>query len=301
MRAAVKIFQYAGANQRVLSQAMLKPPFFLHGSVPPRSPIVVSVPHAGRDYPDIAAMLRIPVDRLGALEDRYADLLAENAIRDGATALIANTPRLWIDFNRAETDLDPGMMLGGHGGGIPQSDKVRGGLGLIPRRLGALGDIWNAPLTPHDALTRIATHHRLYHAALAKALAACRARFGAAVLIDLHSMPSLPGFGAADIVLGDRFGTSADSRLVAVARDALIASGLRTAINAPYAGGHILTRHGRPGEGIFALQVEVDRRLYLDAGHVAPGPGLARLQSVIARVAAALADAIAPAAAIAAE
>lgn len=259
------------------------------------TPVIVSVPHAGRAYPDnIAALLRVPPDKLRALEDRHVDLIAAQAPGAGATLIVARTPRAWIDLNRAERDVDPAMIDPPIGLGAGASAKVRGGLGLVPRRLIGAGDLWRAPL-PRAALDeRIATIHRPYHAALAKLLAERQARFGVAVLIDLHSMPPIvtqEGQQPPDIVIGDRFGNSAGDRFTARLRAECEAAGLSVTENSPYAGGHVIERHGAPGRGIHAVQIEVDRRLYLDAALTEPDPdGVARMTRIVAALASALAE-----------
>ncbi len=277
-------------------------PFHLANNAAPATPVILAVPHAGRAYPAERSRLRAPLGSLRALEDRHADALVDQAIKDGVPTIIATAPRLWIDLNRAESDLDPAMGRSPTSGGGPLSVRARGGLGLIPRRLSAVGEIWHLPLDAQDIAARIVTIHRPYHTALAAMIANARARFGCAVLIDFHSMPSLAGPDAAQIVIGDRFGRSADAAVTASAEAHFLGAGYRVAINAPYAGGHSLERHGKPDHGVQALQIEIDRRLYLDESLDAPGPGLAAMQFQIAALAARLGgQASGPRLAIAAE
>jgi N-formylglutamate amidohydrolase len=255
------------------------PPFVTLGPEQPLHPVLIAVPHAGRDYP--AAMIpivRLPFDRLRSLEDRHADRLADGVIAAGFRAIVAQTPRAWIDLNRAETEFDPGFVTAPQGMRANTTRKVAAGLGIIPRRVSHGGDIWRGPIARDDFDARLAGVHRPYHAAIAAELAALRDRFGCAILIDLHSMPPLPGHGgsSARIVIGDLFGRSAE-RWVA---DAVAASadraGFRWAVNAPYAGGHSIDRHSAPAAGINAVQIEVCRSLYLDATRTECGPGLAK-------------------------
>jgi N-formylglutamate amidohydrolase len=275
--------------------------FEILGPAAPQSPIVLSVPHAGRDYPASRQGLRHPVERLRALEDRHADRMADMALAGGVSAIVSHLPRLWIDLNRAESDLDPEMVLGGHGGGLQPSVRTRGGLGLIPRRLADLGDVWRSGLAAEDVAERIDRHHRPYHAALSELLARARARFGVAMLIDLHSMPPLIGANQAGIVLGDRFGKTCAPELMAVAESVFAAGGYATVANAPYAGGHIISTHADRAANIHALQVEVDRSLYLDAAFDRTGAGLARMQATVAELVGALARRLCPPSRIAAE
>ena len=243
---------------------------------------VVSVPHAGRAYPQwIEHALAVPLVTTRPLEDRYADRLVERTVANGHRVLIAQTPRLVIDLNRAETDFDPSTVNGSWANARP-SAKARGGLGLIPEHLGGVGRLWRVPIDASELTRRIASCHRPYHDALTNALRAAAAHFGTGLLIDVHSMPSLSGYGAAQIVIGDRYGRSATPQFVAAARAVFDHHGLRTAVNIPYAGGFIVERHARPAAGIHALQIEVDRALYLDDAREAPGQGLERMNGVIA-------------------
>lgn len=273
--------------------------FDLFGPIPPASPVVVSVPHAGRDYPlTLRSALRVPAAALATLEDRHVDAVAL-AARDGETAFVQRMPRAWIDLNRAEHDRDPRLDEGAPGG--HPSAKVRSGLGLVPRRTTQAGELWNRRLTGDEVDARILETHRPYHAALGAALAATRARFGVAVLLDVHSMPPIVG-GPARIVIGDRFGRAAASRFVARIEAEIAAAGFTHALNTPYAGGHILERHGRPGTGVHAIQLEIDRTLYLDARLDQPGRGFDRTVALVRAIIDALADeAIASPTALAAE
>lgn len=255
----------------------------------PESPVVLSVPHAGRDYPpEIADLLRAPARALVALEDRHVDTVALEA-RGGEIALVQRRARAWIDLNRDERERDPRLDEGAVRTGAGESVKVRSGLGLVPRRTAATGDLWRRRLTGEEVQRRIAADHRPYHHALAEVLAAAHARFGAAVLLDIHSMPSL-GRGEAQLVLGDRFGRSAAARFVARAEGVARAHRFPAAVNTPYAGGHILDRHGFPAGGVHAIQLEIDRAAYLDARGDRPGPGCDRVILLVRDMIAALAD-----------
>ena len=255
-----------------------------------QTPIVLSVPHAGRAYPpECAALTRVGIDRLIRLEDRYADQLAQHCSAAGCHVIIAHLPRLWIDLNRAETDVDAQMIDPPLRVPSSVSHKVRSGLGLVPRRLAGVGDIWRAKLSRDDLVARILIAHRPYHAAVSAALAAAQNRFGGALLIDLHSMPPLMTDPPADIVIGDRFGRSADARMAEVTRAICESAGFRVALNTPYPGGYLIERHGRPVHNIHALQLEVDRRLYLDDALTEPGYGLEKIQALILSVARGLA------------
>lgn len=272
----------------------------------PDWPVILSVPHAGRDYPpELADDCRFPADRLLPLEDRLADLIAAPAFKAGFSGVVARTPRAMIDLNRAETDMDPAMLTAPMTRQPSLSAKARGGLGLVPRRTGALGDLWRRRFSPDEIAERIAQVHRPYHDAVDSLLTAALARHGYAVLLDIHSMPPLPQDGvqpSSQVVIGDRFGRSAGAVLTETAGAAFTASGLRVAFNTPYAGGHILDRHARPRHNVHALQIEFDRRLYLDDTFQRPGNGLASLSALLTDVARRLSDVwLAPALPVAAE
>ncbi len=266
--------------------------FDLYGPAVPDSPVVVSVPHAGRDYPrELVEALRVPLPALLPLEDRYIDAIGLSA-RRGETMIVARRPRAWIDLNRSERERDPLVDDGASPLAAPQpSIKLRSGLGLVPRRVAPAGDLWRGRFAGEAIDRRIVEDHRPYHAALAASLAAARDRFGTAILIDLHSMPTL-GTGEPQIILGDRFGRAASDAVVAVAEAAVRRHGLTTARNAPYAGGHILERQGNPAVGIHAIQVEIDRLLYLDPLTLEPGAGARAIAAMLRSMIDALADLI---------
>lgn len=258
------------------------------GDEAPASPVVLSVPHAGRRYPPaLLAALRVPAGALVALEDRHVDAVARAAAR-GRTAIIATRPRAWIDLNRGEEERDPRVDEGAIGWPV-RSAKVRGGLGLVPRRAASTVELWRRRFGEREIAQRIAEDHRPYHQALAAALASARARWGVAVLLDLHSMPPL-GRGRARVVVGDRFGRAAGARFVARVETVASAAGHAIARNTPYAGGHVLERHGAPAGGVHAVQVELDRTLYLDAALDRPGAGLAATAAMVGRMLADLED-----------
>lgn len=257
--------------------------------------MLISVPHGGRDYPPGFALLsRLPVARLKPLEDRFADLLVEDAVAGGHAALVARTPRAWIDLNRGEREFDPGLVSTG-GKLLPlASAKVRGGLGIVPRRVTRGGDIWRGGLSAEAFEARLAEIHRPWHAQITELIESMSDRFGAAVLLDIHSMPPLPvppgDARAPQVVIGDLFGRSARSQFSRMALVVAERHGFEAALNTPYAGGHILERHGRPERGIHALQVEIDRSLYLDSMLDQPAAGLGRCRAFVADLADALAE-----------
>lgn len=267
------------------------PPFVRIGPEPLASPVLLSVPHAGRDYsPALLAAARLPRDVLETLEDRLVDRLVWEATAAGATAFVARAPRAAIDLNRDEREVDPNLIEPPlPPSGVVQSVRTRGGIGLIPSRIAGVGAIWNERIPRDELVRRITRIHRPYHQSLAAALGDARAQFGAAVLLDCHSMPPRGrDEGEASVVFGDRHGTSAAAGLFEAAIAAARSLGWRTAANTPYAGGYIAGRHGRPDEGIHVIQMEICRSAYLDVELRAPGPGFAAACRLVAAVVEAL-------------
>jgi N-formylglutamate amidohydrolase len=269
------------------------------GAWPPLRPVLLSVPHAGRDYSAaLIASARVPLAALRRLEDHRADSLVAGAVLAGFSAVIATAPRAEIDLNRAEWDCDP-LALAETPAGLRPSQRARGGLGLIPTRLAGEGDLWRDPLTLSEFTRRVSEIHRPYHGAIGAALRTVHDYLGAATLLDIHSMPTPAD--PVDIVFGDRFGLTADARLV----DALMATaeghGFQAARNHPYAGAHSIERHARRSVGISAVQVEVARHCYLDADGRIDTAGQARCSVLVRALAECCADQIAISLPIAAE
>ena len=269
--------------------------FSLLQSEQPAIPIVIAAPHGGRLYPeDVVNRMRDPGRAMLKLEDRLIDLLAtEVAHTTGAPLIVAHAPRAMIDLNRSPDDIDWAMIAGPPrsdypGGGVNR--RARTGLGLVPRRLPGMGEIWKARLAREELDARIGTIHKPYHLALGNLLERVRDEWGAVLLIDLHSMPPLKPAGAgqetAEFVIGDRFGASCGDGLAAGALTFLAAAERRVAHNRPYSGGYVLDRHGAPRRNIHALQIEVCRSAYLDAEMREIGPrfaGVARLLAQLVR------------------
>ena len=258
--------------------------FVVHASRASPIPVLIAVPHAGRTYPSaLSAAMRDPERAALRLEDRLVDALGEAvAAQTGAALIVARAPRAMLDLNRAVDDIDWEMIAGRPVGRVPHQPpgrRARSGLGLIPRRVPGLGEVWRGRLDHAELEARIAGIHAPYHARVAAELAELRNRWGAALLLDLHSMPPLGDrFGAnaaAEYVVGDRFGATSDGGLIAAAFACFAEAGARAAHNRPYAGGYALDRHAAPRRGIHALQLEIDRRSYLDESLREPGPGFA--------------------------
>ena len=231
---------------------------------PPRGhlPVVLSVPHAGRDYP------RWLLDRskhgrssLTALEDPLVDRLVWRAMSHGAGAVIAQAPRAAVDCNRAADEIDPAIIHGQRRTRL--SPRARGGLGIVPSRTAAHGQLWREPIAGDEFERRLRDAYLPYHSAIEDQVQLLLARFGCTLVLDCHSMPASKG--AAQVIFGDRFGRSAAPWVMAEALVVAKDAGFTAAANDPFAGGHVLDRHGSPQTGVHALQVEIDRRCYLTA------------------------------------
>ena len=249
-------------------------------------PVLLSVPHAGRDYPDwLVDLARGGRTSLQALEDPLVDRLAAPAISGGIAAVVADAPRAAIDCNRAEDDVDPAVVRTAILS--RPSARARSGLGIVPGRSASAGNLWHQPIGQVDLALRIDAAHRPYHRAIHDTLERFRHMFGCALLLDCHSMPP-PAEGVPPIVIGDRFGRTAARWLTADALAIIREAGFDAALNDPFAGGHIIERHGDPRRNIHALQVEVDRRCYLDEAGT-PGGGFDRIAALLERLATELA------------
>ncbi len=246
------------------------PAFEVRSAVEQRVPFVFSSPHSGRYYPErFLAMSRLDEYNVRRSEDCYVDELFGGCIGLGAPLLAANFPRAYLDANREPWELDPRMFAEP----VPsycniRSVRVAGGLGTVPRLVGEGFEIYSGRLPLAEAVTRIETIYKPFHETLKRLVTQTHAAFGFAVLVDCHSMPA--GVRVADtglrpdFIVGDRFGTSAASVLTATAIDLLSAMGYRVAHNTPYAGGFITEHYGRPTRKIHALQIEINRGLYMN-------------------------------------
>ncbi|WP_247718147.1 N-formylglutamate amidohydrolase [Qipengyuania proteolytica] len=237
-------------------------------------PILIAIPHGGTAYPDaIIDALRDPAQVRLRLEDRHVGEVGKLAARRSqVSCLLAHAPRAMIDLNRSTDDIDWGMVTGSRPRATRNSlvnRRSRNGLGLIPRRVSGMGEIWRNPIAREEIDRRIAAIYTPYHLALGRELERLRDAYGAALLLDLHSMPPLrsssPDQLPAEFVVGDRFGAACDAGLADLAMRYLAGHARRVAHNRPYSGGHMLDRYGQPMRGIHAIQVEICRSLYLDA------------------------------------
>jgi N-formylglutamate amidohydrolase len=244
--------------------------FEVRGAPGQTFPFILNSPHSGRHYPErFLAMSRLDRNTIRRSEDSFVDELFAGAMALGAPMLAAHFPRAYLDVNREPWELDPRMFAEP----VPhfcniRSPRVAGGLGTVPRIVGEGQDIYFGRLPLREAIARIDGIYKPYHEKLKRLLTATHARFGYAVLIDCHSMPAGIRVGETgvrpDFIIGDRFGTSAAAPLTDCSIATLTAMGYRVVHNKPYAGGFITEHYGRPAKGLHAIQVEVNRGLYMN-------------------------------------
>ncbi|MDJ0950446.1 MAG: N-formylglutamate amidohydrolase [Alphaproteobacteria bacterium] len=249
-------------------------------------PLVFASPHSGKHYPPpFVEASRLDPTALRRSEDAFVDELFAAAPALGAPLVSARFPRAYVDPNREPFELDPAMFEDA----LPDyvntaSPRVAGGLGTIARVVTNGTEIYKEKLRFGEALRRIETLYRPYHRVLEKLVAATRERFGACILIDCHSMPSIggpmdqdPGAPRVDFVLGDRYGRTCDPSVTRRAEEVLVSRGYRVARNTPYAGGFTTGHYGQPDAGVHALQIEVNRALYMDETRITRSTGLQAL------------------------
>lgn len=260
-----------------------------------RIPFVFNSPHSGRYYPQtFLEQSRLDSHSIRRSEDHFVDELFQSATHLGAPLLRAHFPRAFLDVNREPYELDPRMF----DGALPahaniSSMRVAGGLGTVPRLVAENMEIYRSRFPVEEALARIEAIYKPYHATLRKLIARTHVQFGMAVLVDCHSMPGnvhLPGSGQRpDFIIGDRYGTSAAAELSRVAVELLEGLGYAVTRNKPYAGGFITEHYGRPTRGLHALQIEINRGLYVNESTLVKKPGFAALATDLATFVAALA------------
>jgi len=274
-------------------EARSEPPFVLIEPIRRTSPLIFASPHSGRRYPaDLLANTRVALMSLRRSEDAYVDELFAGAAGHGAAVISATVARAYLDLNRDPGELDPDMFEERPTRTLSPSARVQAGLGAIPRVSGDGQPIYRRKLAAADAERRLATIHTPYHAALSGLVADTKDNFGCAILVDCHSMPSSArGSHSPDVVLGDRFGASCHPSVTALTEATLRRLGYRVARNAPFAGGHTTQTYGRPTLGVHALQIEINRALYVDERTLERTNGFARLRADMTRLAETLAAA----------
>lgn len=254
--------------------------------------VIFASPHSGHAYPDwFLRGTRLPVPVLRSSEDAFVDRLIAPAVGHGAVTLAARVPRCIVDLNRGPDEIDPMVVRG-----VPRhplNQRTMAGLGVIPRVVSQGRVIHDRPIERAEAERRIDLCWRPYHRALSALIAEARARFGQAILIDMHSMPHdalghLQG-DRPDMVLGNRHGLSAAARISDAVCMAVESEGWVIRRNSPFSGAYICSAYGRPAQNVHVVQLEIDRSLYMDEAAIAPLPRFddfaARLERVIARLA----------------
>lgn len=270
--------------------------FLRHDPTGPMLPLVLDSPHSGTHYPADFEHLP-PRSVVRRAEDTHVEALYAEAPAAGATLIEALFPRAYIDPNRHVSDLDPAVVEEPWPGPLAPSRKTELGIGLVWRLAHGGQPMYARPLAVAEIERRIALYYEPYHAALADAIDACHRRFGAVWHLDCHSMPAVgdamsddPGRARADFVLGDRDAAACEPEFTTFVAATLSGMGYEVAINDPYKGVEIVRRHGRPAERRHSLQIEVNRRLYMNETTLERTAGFAALQADLARLIEALAD-----------
>src|SRR3954464_7504860 len=269
-RSASQNHNKGAQNPMTLPDAELDPPFEILEPAECRGPVVFNSPHSGRIYPRaFLSAAKLDLSTLRRSEDSFVDELIAGVVPRGHPLMQVYFPRCYIDVNREPYELDPRMFEGR----LPsfantRSMRVAGGLGTVARVVGDAQEIYNQRIPIDDALRRIEGLYKPYHRALRRLFTRVHRDFGAAVLIDCHSMPSAAGSKderpRADVVLGDRYGTSCVAAVVETIESTLRGQGYSVSRNKPYAGGFITEHYGNPAAGLHAIQLELNRALYMD-------------------------------------
>ncbi len=273
----------------------LDPPFEILEPAEWRGPVLFNSPHSGSVYPrDFLAATRLDIAALRRSEDSFVDELAMGVVKCGFPLMRAHFPRCFVDVNREPYELDPRMF----DGRLPsfantRSMRVAGGLGTVARVVGDAQEIYDQRIPVDDALRRIEGLYKPYHRALRRLFTRMHREFGAAVLLDCHSMPSSAGSKderpRPEFVLGDRYGTSCVPAVSEVVEKRLRALGYSVSRNKPYAGGFITEHYGNPAAGLHAIQLEINRALYMDERRYERAPAFAQLASDLESLAEAVA------------
>ncbi|MBX6323312.1 MAG: N-formylglutamate amidohydrolase [Rhodospirillaceae bacterium] len=264
---------------------------------PQTMPVVFASPHSGSAYPrELLEGSRLDRMALRRSEDSFVDELFADAPRHGAPLIAALFPRAFIDPNREPYELDPAMFAHDLPAYVNiSSPRVAAGLGTVPRVVSSGEEIYGRKLSFAEVEERLDRFYRPYHAALRRLVAETRQRFALCLLIDCHSMPSAgwpgepeTGRDMPDVVLGDCHGTSCDGWISARVEQMLRQLGFRVSRNAPYSGGFVTQHYGRPSEQVHALQIEINRALYMDESRLVRSAGFDPLREKMARLIASL-------------
>jgi len=256
----------------------------------PRSCVVFNSPHSGSNYSaDFLESSELDSLAIRSSEDAFVNELFSDAPEHGAHLLSAHAPRAFIDLNRDATELDPAIVQGAKR--APANPRITAGLGVIPRIVGNGQVIRRGKISMTEAQNRVDNYHRPYHNCLRELVDQQRSAHGMAVLIDCHSMPHKSLEAAPlvrgknpDIILGDRFGASCDRWIVESVTRIFTKAGFVVARNAPFSGGYITQHYGRPSKGIHALQIEINRALYMHEARVERAETFAEIRTTLSEV-----------------
>jgi len=268
----------------------MHPAYRLLSPSEPTTSVVVASPHSGRHYPRSFLRSSMLDERsIRSSEDAFMDMLVEAAPELGAPLLAAEYPRAYIDLNRSADELDPGVIDGV--GRVVQTPRISSGLGVIPRVVANGRAIYRGKLGRAEADERIERIWHPYHQELDRLMQGAHDRFGEAVILDSHSMPhealdsvARPGARRPEVVLGDRFGASARGDLVDALETAFLQAGLVVSRNAPFAGAYVTQRYGRPMRGWHAVQIEIDRSLYMNERLIRPNGNFDNVRRIVTSV-----------------
>lgn len=265
-------------------------PYILHKPTRQLSPIVFNSPHSGAKYPDdLLQKTILDIKTLRSSEDAFVDELFSSAPNHGALLMAAKYPRAYVDLNRSPKELDPALIVNAPNGIV--NPRVEAGLGVIPRVVAKGRAIQSGKMEYSEAQDRIKRCHKPYHDALTAILTTTKKQFGCSLLIDCHSMPSdsleiAPYIKSQkpDIIIGDRFGSSCPSWISNLVVTKFMDAGFVVARNIPYAGGYITQKYGKPSSDIYALQIEINRELYMDEGNIETHSGMDRLKPIFSEI-----------------
>lgn len=265
-------------------------PFTLELPTAQTTSMVFASPHSGRYYSDAFKAHSVLDDAtIRSSEDAFIDKLIECAPKFGAPLIHATYPRAYLDLNRACDEMDPAVVAGVRS--TAHNPRILSGLGVIPRVVANGRAIYRGKIPLDQAMERIENVWRPYHENLQNLLVKTRAQFGEATLVDVHSMPHEAAEGAShpkgvrpEIVLGDRFGASANGEIVDRIESVFLDAGLKVSRNAPFAGAYIVQQYGRPSQRQHALQIEIDRSLYMNEKHIRPNTNFLAFQKLMAQV-----------------
>jgi len=255
---------------------MSRPPYIMFEPERRNTAVIFASPHSGRDYPwNFIRSSKLDEKTIRSSEDAFVDRLFEHAPRAGAPLLTTSVPRAYVDLNRGAEELDPVLITGARQKG--HNPRISSGLGVIPRVVANGREIHEGKISMAEARQRLDNYYFPYHEKLASLMSENREEFGYSLLFDCHSMPhealATTAYLKGDlphIVLGDRFGAACASELMDAVEEAFLSRGLRVSRNLPFAGAHVTQKYGRPTLGHHAVQIEIDRSLYMDEQSLRP-------------------------------